>query len=158
MKKNSVIRQSLTRIDWKAEFGYAVQIGLDGAIEELNQIAGWMAERFDQETILIDDCKGDGKESILSGLKADVGTHYRVPPTINGKVKLYTEAPELHFPVHFLSVPTDAREGLDAVAKRIRKGSVIYGSPTACADVLEVAELAAQPLLYHGDVIAVRAA
>lgn len=146
----------MKRIEWKVDHGLAVQIGITGAIDTITEIAGWLNERFSQSVILLDDFKG--KASVLSSLKSQVGDHYRVPPTIKGDVKMYPQMPEGNLPIHFLSVPTDARFELETVARRLHPGSIIYGSPDACADVLEAAELAAQPIFYCGGMLAVRAA
>jgi hypothetical protein len=155
-----MIRESMKRVDWKTSYGVAVHVGIDDSIPIINEIAGWLNERFKQQLLLIDN--GVKKDSILKSLS---GSIYRTPPTVKGDVKLYVDAQELldeHgklvFPIHFLSIPTDARDGLAALATGIRPDTMIFGTPDACADVLEAAELSAQPLFYCGGMLAVRAA
>jgi hypothetical protein len=150
----------MKRVEWKTSYGIAVHIGIEGAIPEINEIAGWLNERFSQNLFLIDS--GVKKDSLL---KSVAGSVYRTPPSVKGDVKLYVDAQELldeHgkliFPVHYLSVPTDARDGLAAIATGIRPGTMIFGSADACADVLEAASLSAQPIFYCGGMLAVRAA
>jgi len=150
----------MKRIDWKAEYGVAIHIGIEGAIPAINEISGWLNERFGQALILIDS--GVKKDSIL---KSIAGSVYRTPPSVKGNVKLYVDTKELlnekgklSFPVHFLSVPTDARDGLADIVTGVSGGTVIFGSADACADVLEAASLSAQPLFYCGGMLAVRAA
>lgn len=155
-----MIRELMKRIDWKADYGNAVHIGIEGAIPAINEISGWLNERVKQTLILLDS--GVKKDSIL---KSVAGSVYRTPPSVKGDVRLLvdaqellTEKGELPFPVHFLSVPTDARDGLDVIVKGVKPGTVIFGTADACADVLEAAELSAQPIFYCGGMLAVRAA
>lgn len=150
----------MKRIAWKIDYGVAVHIGIEDSIPTINEIAGWLNERFGQHLILIDS--GVKKDSIL---KSIAGSVYRTPPSVKGDVRLYADARELQnekgmlpFPIHFLSVPTDARDGLQAIVTGVKPGTMIFGTADACADVLEAAELSAQPLFYCGGMLAVRAA
>lgn len=155
-----LIRESMKRIDWKADYGVAVHVGIEDSIPVINEIAGWLNERFRQPLIIIDD--GIKPDSLLKSVS---GSGYRTPPSVQGDTRLYNDAQELldekgklPFPIHFLSVPTKARGGLTALSTGVKPGTVIFGSPDACADVLEAAELAAQPFFYCGGMLAVRAA
>ncbi|TFH64464.1 MAG: hypothetical protein E4G91_05715 [Candidatus Zixiibacteriota bacterium] len=152
-----LIRAALRAVDWKTEHGLAVQIGLEGAVDELNKIAAWLSEHRDENFTVIDDLENK-RSSLLDSLKAESGAHYHTTPTMNGRVRLYREAPVFHFPILFLHVATMNRTEIVPVAKHIRAGTVLYGAAIACALVCEVAECEAQPLYFHGDKIAVRIA
>lgn len=141
--------------DWKTEHGYAIQVGIEGAVEELNHIARWLLEHRDMEVMCIDNLENT-KESLLDGLKSQNGAHYRAPPTVNGNVRIYAEVPELHFPILFLHAATSNHTELTALAGSIKFGAILYGTPEACSVVLEAAQCEAQPLYFHGDKIVVR--
>lgn len=155
MRPEQLIRAALKAVDWKTEHGLAVQIGVEGAVDDLNKIAAWLSEERRETLTVVDDLKNK-RSSLLDGLKAQSGAHYHTPPTMSGNVRLYREAPEFHFPILFLHVATMNRTEIVGVAKRIRAGTVLYGSASACALVCEVAECEAQPLYFHGDKIVVR--
>lgn len=155
-----LIRETLKRIDWKTSYGIAVHVGVTGQIPHINEIAGWLNERFRYPLTIVDDCIR--KDSIL---KSVAGNVYRTPPSIKGDVRLRTDAQELLdsngnplVPVFFLSVPDGAGDGVESIAKAIGPETMIFGTPDACADVLEAAELSAQPIFYCGGMLAVRAA
>lgn len=107
------------------------------------------------DIIAVDNLKHKGS-SFLDGLKAQVGAHYHVPPTIQGNVRLYMEAPKLHNPILFLHVATSNPADIEPIAKHVEPGTVILGSVDACRNVLEAAQCEAQPLYFHGEDIALR--
>lgn len=152
----TLIRAALKRVSWKTEHGLVVQLGIEGSVPDINAISSWLVENFDQDVILIDDCRQQGG-SFLDGLKPQVGEHYNVPPTLSGRVRLYEKPPELKFPIHFLSVPTDERYGLKEILPNIQSGTMIFGAADACGDVLEKAELSGEIIYYCGGMLAVRA-
>jgi hypothetical protein len=107
------------------------------------------------ETWCIDDLQ-NSRESLLDGLKAQTGAHYHTPPTMAGRVRMFKEAPELHFPILFLHAATAEKAELMPLIGSIQAGTVIYGETPACAAVLEAAQCEAQPLYFHEDRLAVR--
>ena len=156
-------RETLKRVEWKIDYGIAVHVGIDDTIPLINEIAAWLNERHSMPLYLLDDCME--QKSVLSGLKAIAGNYYKAPPSIQGNVKLYAEPQELRagektlrYPIKFLSVPTRAQFGLNVVSEGVRENTIIFGTPDACADVLEAASLSAQPIFYCGGMLAVRAA
>jgi hypothetical protein len=155
-----LIRESMKRVEWKTSYGIAVHVGIEKNIPVINEVAGWLNERFGQALDIIDS--GIKADSIL---KTVAGSVYRSPPSVKGDTRMHLTSQELldekgeaKFPIHFLSVPTGAGEAVAGVAKGIREGTMIFGSPDACADVLEAASLSAQPIFYCGGMLAVRAA
>lgn len=158
--ERELIRETLKRIEWKTDYGIAVHVGIEGSIPRINEISGWLNERFGHSLRLLDD--GIKEDSIL---KSVAGSVYRTPPSVRGDVRLHTDAQELldekgeaQFPFHFLSVPQGAGEALAGISKGVKQGTMIFGTPDACADVLEAASLSAQPIFYCGGMLAVRAA
>lgn len=150
----------MKRIDWKTSYGIAVHVGIDESIPRINEIAGWLNERFGYPLRLID--RGIKPDSVL---KSVAGTVYRTPPSVKGDVRLHTDAQELldehgeaQFPIFFVSVPTGAQDALAAISKGVQKETMIFGTADACAAVLEAAELQAQPIFHCGGMLAVRAA
>lgn len=130
---------------------------MEDHVDELNDIARWYAEHRDGEMIAVDPLKGL-RTSILDGLKTQKGAHFKAPPTVNGRVRFYREAPKLHFPILFLHVATTERSEIEPFISKVKTGTVVYGTAEACAIVLEAAQSEAQPLYFHHDRIAVRIA
>ena len=153
--KSQLIRASLLAVDWKDHFGLAVQVGIEGHVDDLNKIASWLYENRDMEITTIDNIEHVGG-SFLDGLKSQVGAHYRVPPTMQGNVRLYDEAPVLHHPILFLHVASSNRADIEPIIDNVEPGTVILGSVDACRLVLEAAQCVAQPLYFHGEDIALR--
>lgn len=156
-RKAQVIRKALQATDWKTEHGYCLQIGIDGHVDDVNQIAEWAAEHRDFDTFVVDSMRGCEK-SVLDGLKNQVGAHFKAPPTMHGRCKIYPERMELHFPVLFLHVATEVEDDVDFVLDGINTGTVIFGSFAACTMLLELANREGQPLYYAGEHIAIRIA
>jgi hypothetical protein len=137
-----------------------MQIGIEDAVEDLNQIASWCAEHRDFDVTLVDDFKGFST-SLLDGLKPQVGVHYKAPPTMHQRVKMYEQVDfTLNFPVLFLHVAATAEDEVSFVADGIKTGTVIFGNVEAVSMVLALASREAQPLYWtHGDqAVAVRIA
>ena len=158
--ERELIRETMKRIEWKIDYGIAVHVGIDGSIPRINEIAGWLNERFGQHLDIIDS--GVKEHSIL---KTVAGSVYRTPPSVKGDTRLHLTSLELldekgkaKFPIHFLSVPQGAGEAVTGISACVQPGTMIFGTPDACADVLEAASLSAQPIFYCGGMLAVRAA
>ena len=154
-RKSQLIRASLLATDWKSRFGFAVQIGIEGHVDDLNKIALWLGENRDKEIIAVDNLKHK-KDSFLDGLKAQVGAHYHVPPTMQGNVRLYDEAPALFDPILFLHVASSNRADIEPIIDNVETGTVILGSVDACRMVLDAAQCKAQPLYFHGNDVSLR--
>lgn len=154
-RKSQLIRASLLAVDWKSRFGHAVQIGVDQHVDDLNKIAFWLSENRDMEIIAVDDLKHKSG-SFLDGLKAQVGAHYHTPPTMQGNVKLYDEAPAIHNPILFLHAASNSRADIEPMIEHVEPGTIVLGSVDACRVVLDVAQCHAQPLYFHGEDIALR--
>jgi hypothetical protein len=154
-RKSQLIRASLLAVDWKTRFGHSVQIGIDGHVDDLNKIAFWLSENRDGEIIAVDDLKHKSG-SFLDGLKAQVGAHYHVPPTMQGNVRLYPEAPALHNPILFLHAATSNSADIEPIIDNIEPGTIVLGSVDACRTVLDAAQCKAQPLYFHGEDLALR--
>ena len=154
-RKSQLIRASLLATDWKSRPGHAVQIGIEYHVDTLNTIAKWLYEHRDRNIIAVDNIEHVGG-SFLDGLKAQVGAHYHVPPTMQGNIRLYDEAPALFDPILFLHVASSNRADIEPIADNIEPGTIILGSVDACRMVLETAQCEAQPLYFHGDDLSLR--
>ncbi len=156
-RPDQLIRAAMLAVDWKTDYGLSVQLGIEGVVDDLNKIAGWLAEHRDMGMICIDDLE-NSKSSLLDNLKAQSGAHYHAPPTLNGRVRMYKTAPELHFPILFLHVATTNRAEIEPIMDQVREGTIVYGTAEACALVCEIAQCEAQPLYFHADRVVVRVA
>ena len=154
-RKSHLIRASLLAVDWKSRFGVCVQVGIENHVDDLNKVAKWLAENRDKEIITVDNVEHIGG-SFLDGLKAQVGAHYHVPPTMQGNVRLYDEAPVLHHPILFLHVASSNVADIEPIIEHVEPGTIVLGSVDACRMVLETAQCEAQPLYFHGEDIALR--
>lgn len=156
-RKSHLVRAALLSTDWKTDYGLAVQVGIEGAVDDLKHIAEWMSEHRHGEVIAIDDME-NSKASLLDNLKHQTGAHYIAPPTVPGNVRMYKQAPELHFPILFLSVATTNLAEIKPVLSNLQTGTIMYGSAEACAMACEAAECKAQPLYFHDNRVVVRIA
>ena len=154
-RKSQLIRASLLATDWKSRHGHAVQVGIEGHVDTLNTMAKWLYETREKEIIAIDNVEHVGG-SFLDGLKAQVGAHYHVPPTMQGNIRLYVEAPALFDPILFLHVASSNIADIEPIIDGIEPGTIILGSVEACRMVLEAAQGTAQPLYFHGDDLSLR--
>jgi hypothetical protein len=157
-KRSQTLRKALQATNWKGEHGHCLQIGLEGAVDDLNEIASWCAEHRDRDVDLVDGFHGF-RESILDGMKAQVGVHYKAPPTIQGRVRMFRVGDfTLNFPVLFLHVATTRLDDVSFVVDGIKTGTVIFGNVEAVAQILDLANQEAQPLYRTDGCIAVRIA
>lgn len=150
--RSQTLRKALQAANWKGEHGYVLQIGIEDAVNDLNQIATWCAEQRDLETTLVDSFSGYS-ESLLDGLKPQVGVHYKAPPTMHQRVRMYQTLDfTLNFPVLFLHVATCDPDEVSFVVDGIKTGTVIFGNVEAVANILTLTGREAQPLyLTHND-------
>ena len=157
--QQKLIRSALRATDWKTEHGLTIQYGIDKAVTLLNYIAGWMAEHRDGDVLGIDPFDGH-RHSFLDSLKQHKTKVLRTPPTMHGRVKLYSAIPALNSPVLFLHLVRAEDTEITPILEKIRKGSVVVGSAEACARVLEKTESRGQPLYFvkDRDCIAIRIA
>jgi hypothetical protein len=148
-----LIRASLLATDWKSDFGYAVQVGVVDHVDSLNRIAEWLAEVPRQELFVVDPLATDRK-SIITGTAVKTRGHFKIPPTMNGNVRLYGKLPDLKYPIIFLHQASDITD--DAAIKLLRRGSVVMGSADRCRELLNRAQLTAQPLYACGTQVSIR--
>jgi hypothetical protein len=144
--RSQTLRKALQATNWKGEHGYVLQIGIEDAVSDLNEIAAWCAEHRDFDTTLVDDFRGFGT-SLLDGLKPQVGVHYKAPPTMHQRVRMY-ETPDftLNFPVLFLHVASTVDDEVSFVTDGIKTGTVIFGNVEAVVNILALTGREAQPL------------
>lgn len=157
-KRSQTLRKALQGTNWKGEHGYIVQIGLEDAVDDLNEIAKWCVEHRDRDVDLVDGFHGFS-ESILDGLKSQVGVHYKAPPTIQGRVRMWhIDDFTLNFPILFLHVATTRSDDVSFCVDGIKTGTVIFGSVEAVAQILDLSGQEAQPLYSSDGCVAVRIA
>lgn len=134
-----------------------LQIGVTGAIAELNTVADYLSKGAPVRRIFGVDTFGHEK-SILEGEHFDrVPMHKATPPSVNQSVDLAGAPPQLHQPIGYLYIANPSKwKTLEPIRADIVKDTVVVTTFEVLNEMADAWDLTMLPTFYHEDWIAVK--
>lgn len=103
---------------------FAVQLGLDGHIEDANQIAEGIGHAHRIDSFVVESLCGERK-SILEGVTGK--SHFKTPPSMSGRIRYVQELPDF-VTIRFLHLAKATEDDMRAIADKTDDRTVVCGS------------------------------